>query len=188
MIKQKKLILIVDDNPENRKVLGTLLVNEGYEVGVANDGAQALEFLKNSIPDLVLLDVMMPELSGFEVCEKMKADRLYRHIPVIFLTAKTSTEDIVRGFDVGGVDYVQKPFNSRELLARVRTHIELKTLQGLLPICAECKSIKNDHGCWDSIEKYIGEHTDSYFSHTVCPRCQEKLYGNEPWFKKAQEE
>lgn len=187
MFKKKKLILIVDDNPENRKVLGNLLVDEGYEVGVANDGFQALEFLKNSLPDLVLLDVMMPEMTGFEVCEKMKSNKQQRHIPIIFLTAKTSTDDIVKGFDVGGVDYVQKPFNSRELLARVKTHIELKILQGLLPICAECKCIRNDKGYWDSIEKYIGEHTDSIFSHTICPACQEKLYGNEPWFKKAQE-
>ncbi len=176
------MILIVDDNPENRKVLGNLLVNEDYEVGVANDGFQALEFLKNSLPDLILLDIMMPGMSGFEVCEKIKSNKSFQHIPIIFLTAKNSTEDIVKGFDVGGVDYVQKPFNSKELLARVKTHLELKILQGLLPICAECKSIRDDDGYWASIEKYIAEHTDSTFSHTLCSNCVKKMYAGEDWF------
>jgi DNA-binding response OmpR family regulator len=81
--------------------------------------------------DLVLLDVMMPEMDGYAVCERLKVNLGTKHIPVIFLTAKTKVEDIVQGFEVGGVDYVTKPFNKVELLARVKTHIELKTLRGI---------------------------------------------------------
>ncbi len=110
----KKLILIVDDNPENRKVIGTLLINNGYDVGAASDGQKGLDFIKSEQPDLILLDIMMPGIDGFEVCEKLKSNMETKDIPVIFLTAKTSTADIVKGFRVGGIDYISKPFNSEE--------------------------------------------------------------------------
>ncbi len=184
MAEEKKLILIVDDNPENRQVLGSLLLEVGYEVGAAPDGYKALEFIENEEPDLILLDVMMPGMDGFEVCEKLKSNMLTKHIPVIFLTAKTSTEDIVRGFNVGGVDYISKPFNSEELLARVKTHLELRTLRGLLPICSSCKSIRDDKGYWQSIEEYIENNSEAVFSHSLCTKCSEKLYGDKEWFKK----
>jgi len=185
MANKKKLILIVDDNPENRKVLGNLLIQNGYEVGVSTDGFKALEFVEKIEPDLILLDVMMPGMNGWEVCEKLKKEPSKKHIPIIFLTAKTETEDIVHGFDVGGVDYVTKPFNSAELLARVRTHIEIKTLRGLLPICSSCKSIRNDDGFWKSIEEYFDENTDSKLSHSLCPNCMDKLYGDQEWYQKS---
>ncbi len=178
----KKLILIVDDNPENRKVLGNLLVNSGYDVAVANDGYKTLELLKNLIPDLILLDVMMPGMNGFEVCEKIKDNLILKHIPIIFLTAKVATEDVVKGFKVGGVDYVQKPFNSEELMARVNTHIELNMLRGLLPICSNCKNIRDDDGYWSDIESYVAENSDIEFTHTLCSKCMKKLYGDEDWF------
>jgi signal transduction histidine kinase/HPt (histidine-containing phosphotransfer) domain-containing protein len=129
MQSEKMLILIVDDNPENRKVLGSFLTQNGYEVGVSSSGYKALEFIENKLPDLILLDIMMPEIDGFEVCVKLKSDSLAKHIPVIFLTAKTDIRDIVRGFKVGGADYVTKPFNNAELLARVNTHIEQQRLE-----------------------------------------------------------
>ncbi len=181
---KKKLILIVDDNPENRKVLGNILINNGYEVGASPDGFKALEFLKKMEPDLILLDIMMPEIDGYEVCEKIKADANTKHIPIIFLTAKTTTEDIVKGFNVGGVDYILKPFNSEELLARINTHIEIKTLRGLLPICSSCKSIRNDDGYWQSLEGYLENHSDTQLSHGLCDKCMEKIYGDKKWFKK----
>ena len=184
MNKNKKLILVVDDNSENRKVLGNLLSNNGYEVGVASDGFKALKFIENVIPDLILLDVMMPGMDGFEVCQKIKENQALKYIPIIFLTAKTSTEDIVKGFKVGGVDYVSKPFSGEELLARVNTHIELKTLRGFLPICSRCKKIRDDDGYWHSVEEYISEHSDVQFSHGLCKTCADELYGDEEWYKK----
>ncbi len=185
MQSNKKLILIVDDNPDNITILGTLLTKNEYEVGATSNGYKALKFIKNRLPDLILLDIMMPGIDGFEVCEKLKADSLTRHIPVIFLTAKTGTEDIVRGFKIGGVDYVTKPFNTEELLARVNTHIEMKILRGFLPICSSCKCIRDDKGYWRSVEEYIETHSDSKFSHGLCGECVEKLYGDQDWYKKS---
>lgn len=119
-------ILIVDDIPENLQVLGNILLAKGMDVGFATNGYQALENIKINPPDLILLDVMMPGMNGFTVCEKIKADAATADIPVIFLTAKAQTEDIVKGFEAGAVDYVTKPFNAGELLARVYTQLELK--------------------------------------------------------------
>jgi DNA-binding response OmpR family regulator len=119
-------ILIVDDIPKNIQVLGSILRQEGYSVSFATSGQQALAAVLGDRFDLILLDVMMPEMDGFEVCRKLKAGAATHGIPVIFLTAKTDQEDIVKGFDAGGVDYVSKPFNPSELLARVRTHLRLK--------------------------------------------------------------
>ena len=128
-------LLIVDDTPQNLQVLGTILRQQGYKISVAQHGRQALEVAQKSPPDLILLDVMMPEMDGLEACRHFKADPRTRDIPIIFLTAKTAAEDIVQGFEVGGVDYVAKPFNPAELLKRVQTHLELKAarerIQGL---------------------------------------------------------
>jgi len=119
-------ILVVDDTPKNIQLLGTVLRDEGYETNVAQSGEQALKILEKVRPDLILLDVMMPGLDGFETCKRLKADPVTSSIPVIFLTAKTETADIVKGFELGAVDYVTKPFNTTELLARVNTHVQLK--------------------------------------------------------------
>lgn len=121
----RPLILIVDDNPNNLNVLGNILQREECDIAVATDGPQALACVKEERPDLILLDVMMPGLDGFEVCRRLKADPATAGIPIIFLTARTESEDVVSGFKAGAVDYVTKPFNSAELLARVRTQLEL---------------------------------------------------------------
>lgn len=118
-------ILIVDDTPQNLKLLGAILMEQGYHVVVAQNGQQALAAAAADPPDLVLLDIMMPGMDGFAVCERLKAEPGTERIPVIFLTAKIEEEDIVRGFDLGAVDYVTKPFSSAILLARVRTHVRL---------------------------------------------------------------
>jgi diguanylate cyclase (GGDEF)-like protein len=125
-IEPKGLILLVDDVARNLQVLCTMLGREKYRIAVARDGKQALEMVKKVKPDLILLDVMMPEISGFEVCKQLNDSQDTWDIPIIFLTAKTETEDIVKGFEYGAVDYVTKPFSGTELLARVRTHLELK--------------------------------------------------------------
>ena len=122
-------ILIVDDTLKNIQVLGTILRKEEYQINVAQNGLQAIKMAETVIPDLILLDVMMPELDGFETCKRLKTASDTKDIPVIFLTAKTETEDIVKGFELGAVDYVTKPFNATELLVRVRTHLTLRNLQ-----------------------------------------------------------
>ncbi len=122
-------ILIVDDTLQNIQVLGTVLREQNYQINVAQNGIQALEMVEKVEPDLILLDVMMPEMDGFEACQRLKADEKTREIPIIFLTAKVETEDVVHGFEIGAIDYVTKPFNAIELLARVKTHLELRRLR-----------------------------------------------------------
>jgi DNA-binding response OmpR family regulator len=181
----KRLILAVDDNTKNLQFLGKLLSSNGFEVAMAQSGQQALNFMLKEEPDLILLDIMMPEMDGYTVCEKIKANFSTRHIPVIFLTAKTETSDVVKGFDVGGVDYVTKPFNAEELLARVKTHIEVKILRGLLPICSQCKKIRDDQGFWEQVERYFETHAQVTFTHSLCPDCMDKLYGDADWYRKS---
>lgn len=122
-------ILIVDDTLQNIQVLGTVLREKGYQLNVAQNGKQALDMVHKVQPDLILLDVMMPEMDGHETCQHLKADPKTAEIPVIFLTAKVETDDIVKGFELGAIDYVTKPFNATELLRRVQTHLQLSMLQ-----------------------------------------------------------
>jgi adenylate cyclase len=122
-------ILVVDDTPANIQALAAILKERGYQISVATNGQQALDVLGRVQPDLILLDVMMPGMDGFETCRRLKAAEQWRHIPVIFLTAKTETADIVQGFELGAVDYVAKPFNAHELLARVNTHLTIDELR-----------------------------------------------------------
>lgn len=123
---QKPLILIVDDTLKNVQLLGTVLKKADYEISIATDGKRALELLETVSPDLILLDIMMPDIDGYEVCENIKQNSELRSIPIIFLTGKTDTEDIVKAFETGAADYVTKPFRTAELLARVRLQLELK--------------------------------------------------------------
>lgn len=122
-------ILLVDDTMENIQVAGTILRTKGYQINVARNGKQALEVVRKTTPDLILLDIMMPEMDGFECCAHLKADPATRDIPIIFLTSNTETDDIVRGFQLGAVDYIFKPFNAPELLSRLHTHLSLRFSQ-----------------------------------------------------------
>jgi diguanylate cyclase (GGDEF)-like protein len=121
-------ILIVDDIPQNLQVLGQVLSQEGYRVAVATSGAQAIDVASKVQPDLILLDVMMPEMDGFEACKRLKTIDELANVPIIFLTARSSTEDLVAGFDAGAVDFISKPFINVELLARVRTQVRINHL------------------------------------------------------------
>jgi class 3 adenylate cyclase len=121
-------ILIVEDTPANIQTLSATLKQQGYQLSVATNGTQALDVVRRVRPDLILLDVMMPEMDGFETCRRLKGDEATRDIPVIFLTARSETADIVKGFELGAVDYVAKPFNAHELLARVNTHLTIDRL------------------------------------------------------------
>lgn len=197
-------ILVVDDTRENLRLLVRLLVERGYKVRPASSGRMALTAAQISPPDLILLDIMMPEIDGYEVCAQLKADKNTRDIPVIFISALHNTMDIVRAFTAGGVDYITKPFQAEEVLARVNTHLTIcklqqelviknqqlqtqnealqtaldnvKTLSGLLPICASCKKIRDDDGYWHTVEVYIRDHSNAIFSHGICPDCMLELY------------
>lgn len=119
-------LLIVDDNPKNIELLGNVLSENNFEVEYALDGEEALNILEEDEFDLILMDIMMPNMDGFETCKRIKQMKGKSEIPLIFLTAINETESISRGFELGGVDYLTKPFNTEELLARVNTHISLK--------------------------------------------------------------
>jgi CheY-like chemotaxis protein len=190
-------ILIVDDVPANIQVIANMLVKDAFQISAAMSGPQALGMVERILPDLVLLDVTMPGMDGYETCQKLKAHPMASEVPVIFLTGRASEEDVLKGFEAGGVDYVSKPFSHAELLARVRTHLHLrrlvklerqqrteleeslariKQLSGLLPICARCKCIRDDQGYWNQLEQYFSDHADVEFTHGICPNCARELY------------
>jgi signal transduction histidine kinase len=122
-------VLIVEDSPTSIQALSAVLRGSGYQVSVATNGRQALAALAAVRPDVILLDVMMPEVDGFETCARIKSSPDWNDIPIIFLTARAEPDDIVRGFELGAVDYVAKPFHSHELLARVGTHLAMARLR-----------------------------------------------------------
>jgi CheY-like chemotaxis protein len=130
-------ILIVDDTPANLELLTQMLSQQGHRVRVAADGLSALESARANPPDLVLLDIRMPGLNGYQVCEQLKADAPTRAIPVIFLSALNETADKIKAFSVGGVDYITKPFQAAEVLARVHTHLQLRQVEELKREAAE---------------------------------------------------
>jgi len=204
---QKFSVLIVDDNLENLRLLARFLSDEGYRVRVSSNGKHALFTVAKQLPDLILLDIMMPEMDGYEVCRHLKGDERSKHIPILFISALDETIDKVKAFDIGGVDYITKPFQPQEVLARVKTHIalkvaneklkqmvkDIKTLRGLLPICANCKKIRKsgaeskNQDSWVIIEQYVAQHTHAEFSHGLCPECIQTMYGQEEWFQQGDE-
>ncbi len=125
-VGEKKKILIVDDVARNIQILGNILSSNGYQIAYAQNGRQALKITNTQNFDLILLDIMMPEMDGYEVCKHLKKSEQTASVPVIFLTAKADMESIVKGFETGGQDYITKPFNSSELIARVKTQIQLQ--------------------------------------------------------------
>lgn len=125
-------ILIVDDIPQNIQVLGSFLSTHNYNISFATSAKEALSLLNDNEYDLLLLDVMMPEINGYELCRQLKSSPVFKEIPIIFITAKSDSDSIITGFQVGGVDYITKPFNSHELLARVETHLKLTHQSKLL--------------------------------------------------------
>ncbi len=133
----ESLILVVDDVQHNIQVVGTMLREAGYSIMPATSGAAALQRVQKKVPDLILLDLMMPEMDGLEVCRRLKADPATQPIPIIFLTASNEMSHLVQGLEAGAVYYVTKPFNPPELLARVRTHLELKHARDTIVRCGQ---------------------------------------------------
>ena len=124
--EKKKVVLLVDDTPENIQIVNAIL-KDTYRIRIATNGPKALDLVHTDpVPDLILLDVLMPEMDGFEVCLRLKLDPTTRDIPVIFLTGATEVADETRGFEVGGVDYIHKPFSQAVVRARVHNHLMLR--------------------------------------------------------------
>ena len=123
--KEKKRIVIVEDTPSTIDILYKMLKNKGFEIFVSKNGEKALTIVEKLMPHLILLDVLLPGLDGFEICQLLKKKKNTRDIPIIFMTALTDTEHITKGFEVGGVDYITKPFNVEEVFSRINTHIAL---------------------------------------------------------------
>ena len=190
-------ILIAEDDATSRLVIQATLQKAGYEVLATCDGLEALSAMQAvDAPRLAILDWMMPGIDGVEVCRHVRARETQNPPYILLLTALSRKEDIITGLEAGADDYVIKPFDRGELLARVRVgervialqqalneriaqlqealeHI--RTLQGILPICAYCKKIRNDEGYWEQVDAYIRAHSDADFTHGICPDCLEKL-------------
>lgn len=213
-------ILIVDDDPITRKLFQGILKNQGYHnILISDSGEHALELIEKDPPDLILLDIFMPGIGGYETCKRLKTDRRTAHIPIIIVTGGPAQADEVveKSFNAGATDLITKPIRTMEFLARIKSGLtikrnhdlladelekrrqaeqknnelikklttalaEIKSLKGIVPICANCKRIRDDKGYWNKIEAYIEAHSDAEFSHGVCPECSEKLYGNEEWY------
>lgn len=188
-------VIVVEDDPVSRQLLEQSLQKWGYAVTACSDGRQALRVLRREPrPALVLLDWMMPEMDGLEVCRHLEAENRREGLYLIFLTARSASEDVVSGLDAGADDYVVKPFDPGELRARVRVGermldlqrelasrvselegciAQIRQLRGLIPICSYCKRIRNDGNYWQQIEVYVASHSEARFTHGVCPDCFE---------------
>jgi sigma-B regulation protein RsbU (phosphoserine phosphatase) len=186
-------ILVADDDRIIRRMLEVILTEWGYEIVLASDGNRAWDILRgDKAPKLALLDWMMPGLNGPDVCQRLRAIPTREPTYVILLTVKDSRQDIVAGLRGGADDYITKPFDHDELQARINTGVRIvelqrdlasqirelqktlervKQLQGLLPICAYCKKIRDGHDYWQGVETYIAAHADVCFSHGICPNC-----------------
>ncbi|MGM0533735.1 MAG: sensor histidine kinase [Campylobacterota bacterium] len=140
-MKQDATILIIEDTPSNIDMLTSIL--QAYDLIPTLNGRDGLDVLRDEHVDLILLDIMMPHMDGFEVCQKIKADPAHKNTPVMFITAKSQSEDITKGFELGAVDYITKPFNPAELLARVKTHLELAAYRNDLEARVQSELEKN---------------------------------------------
>jgi len=190
-------LLIAEDEITSRRALEAMLASWGHEVVAVPDGAEAWRILQQGdAPKMAILDWMMPGMDGVDVCRKVR--ELAQPLPpyLILLTSRSRTADVVAGLEAGANDYLTKPFDRDELNARVRVGVRVaslqqsladnvraltealarvKTLQGLLPMCAWCRKIRDDRNYWTEIEKYVQDHSDTQFTHGICPDCREKL-------------
>ena len=191
-------ILIAEDDVTSRTELLEVLKKQGHEVVVAVNGLEAWRALQQAqAPMLAILDWMMPEMDGLEVVRRLRTLQTDRPPYLIMLTSKGEKADIIAGLEAGANDYLSKPVDPGELRARIEVGHRLivtqdtlatkvaelrqaldqvKTLRGILPICAKCKKIRDDQGYWNQVEVYVRDHTEAEFSHGLCPECMKILY------------
>lgn len=188
-------VLLADDDKLTLNVLNDTLTRAGYDVLTATDGEQAWRKLQESTAQVAILDWIMPGMEGPEICRRAAADRRLANRYIILLTGKSSTEDLVAGLQAGASDYLRKPFEEAELIARVEVGVrfielqqklaarveelekaltQVRRLEGLLPICSYCKRIRNEQDYWERVDAYISQHANVRFSHNICPECYEK--------------
>lgn len=193
-------ILVTDDDPDILEINSTVLRNAGYEVYEAATGEECIEMVRRYHPDLVLLDVVLPDMTGIEVCKKIKEDPELQGPFIILLSGiQVTSDDQAEGLSFGADGYLIKPLPRKEFVARIKAMErikraeerllqtqheqaividelrkamdEIKTLRGLIPICAWCKRIRDDKGYWDQLEVYLSKHSEAVFSHGLCPDC-----------------
>ena len=186
----KPAILVVDDDRKTVDLIRLYLEKDGYRVLAAYDGRSAISIARNRRPGLIILDLMLPKVDGLDVCRLLRAES---NVPIIMLTAKTTEDDKLRGLDIGADDYVTKPFQHEEVLARVTAHLkisslrkqlesknkqlmavldEVRQLSCILPICAKCKKPRNDGQYWQLVDKFMNTHEEARFTHSYCPECK----------------
>jgi len=190
-------VLVADDHDVNRKLLRSILQGEGYDVLEAANGIDALNLLESATSPMVgLVDWEMPQMEGIEVCRQARAIPGLHPIFLILVTVRDSKQDVVAGLLAGANDYITKPFDKTELMARVKVGTQMvelqqtlterveelkvalhnvKQLSGLLPICSYCKKIRDDQNYWQQVEAYVGKHSEAKFSHSICPQCYEEI-------------
>jgi two-component system, OmpR family, response regulator VanR len=237
--REKTGILIVEDSPTQAKILQHTLEKHNFEVYKTKNGKEALEYLNDHEPALIISDIIMPEMNGYEFCKEVKSNQRLRAIPIILLTMLSEPEDVIKGLESGADNFMTKPYDEQALMARIHyvlnnaelresrtsemgieiafagkkhlitsnriqildllistyenaiqktrelektvrelthAHETIKTLKGLIPICANCKKVRNDAGFWEQIEMYIRDHSEAEFTHGFCPDCMQKLY------------
>jgi len=188
-IYRNMLIYAVDDDAINLKLLKAILLQNGFnQLEVFFSGEALMERLTINKPDLILLDIMMPGISGYDVLRHIKGNVNSSQIPVIMITAaplEEELEPLQMSFELGAMDYISKPFTAIELIMRIQSALKLEkqrqdleaatahisTLEKLLPICSYCKKVRSDLDYWEEVEVYISQHTDTMFSHSICPDC-----------------
>jgi DNA-binding NtrC family response regulator len=230
---ETKKILIIDDDPNIRKTLSDILKVKGYTTFSAQNGRDGMEFTKHTPVNLAIIDLGLPDISGLEVLDLLKADDPF--IEAIILTGNASLDSAIEATNKGAFSYLLKPYDIEQLMVHVKRSLEkqearetiarhneelqkindrltasneelkneirerekaemekekliielkeslskIKTLTGLLPICAWCKKIRDDAGYWQQLESYIGKHSSAEFSHSICPECLEKHFGDD---------
>jgi len=236
---KKVKILIAEDSPTQALKLQEFLEKNNFDVIMAKNGKEGVDLIQKEKPQILISDVVMPEMSGYELCTWVRNTEEFKALPIILLTTLSDPENIIQGLEAGADNFVTKPYSEKFLLARIhyivsnlefrrmaetemgidiyfsgkkhritssrmqildllfsafenaveknrelqQTNRELqealdtvKTLKGLVPICANCKKIRNDDGFWEQVESYVMDHTDAEFSHGICPDCVKKLY------------
>ncbi len=191
-------ILVVDDDPEVLFATTRVVKKGGYQTYTAGSGKEAMEAINNIRPDLVLMDVVMPDAEGPDLCRQIKEDPCLKGIYVVLTSGtRVESEQQADGLDSGADGYIARPLTNREMLSRVDSIVrilraererdrlivelkkalsEIKQLRGILPICSYCKKIRDDTGYWKQIEYYIRDHSDAEFSHSICQDCAKKHY------------